>query len=243
MKFVDKFKEKCNNNKAEEGIFLGITYDLRRLEKIIEDYTRITEISLKVLDNKFNKIASSHSGERSEFCMYIQSTEEGKHKCFCSDELLLKRCAESKLPEIHICHAGLTDAAIPLIKNGEVIGYILLGRIRRKENLGFKNNLVESDNKLISYFNNLVCYDEAELQSAINLAIAITTHILSENIIKKDYDPIIDKAVLYIENNLIKIYRLVLFVRNLIYQKIYYTSILNIPLKPLYVIILPSVVF
>lgn len=183
---------------------MSITYDSHRLEKIIEDYTRITEISLIVLDTDFNIIASSYNANRSKFCMQIQSTEEGKNKCRCSDEILLKRCAESKRPEIHICHAGLTDAAIPLIENYEIVGYIVLGRIRRTENLNLKNNLMAINDKLISSFNDLVCYNEAELQSAINLAVAITAHILSENIIKKNYDPIIDKAISYIENNLHK---------------------------------------
>ena len=181
---------------------MAITYDLKRLEKIIEDYTRITKISLEVLDSDFNKIASSYNTSGSEFCMHIQSTQEGQKKCRCSDELLLKRCAQSKCPEIHLCHAGLTDAAIPLIENEEIIGYILLGRIRRKEKSNIKNSFIESNNKLKTFFNNLVCYNDAELQSAINLAVAITTHILSQNIIKKGYDPIIDKAVLYIEKHL-----------------------------------------
>lgn len=185
---------------------MGITYDFYRLEKIIEDYTRITEISLMVLDNEFNTIASSYNPYRSKFCMHIQSTKEGEDKCHCSDDVLLKRCAESKLPEIHICHAGLTDVAIPLIENLEIIGYILLGRIRRTEDLQFKNSFTNAYGKekeiLTSSFKDLIYYNDAELQSAINLAIAITSHILSENIIKRDYDPIIDKAISYIENHL-----------------------------------------
>lgn len=185
---------------------LGITYDSHKLEKIIEDYTRISEISIVVLDNNFNIVASSYNANRSQFCMHIQSTQEGAEKCHCSDEMLLKRCAESKQPEIHICHAGLTDAAIPLIENYEIIGYILLGRIRRTESISLNNidlNFKEKD-KLISYFKELICYNDAELQSAINLAVAITTHILSQNIIKKNYDPIINKALTYIEDNLDK---------------------------------------
>ena len=183
-------------------MFLAITYDLDRLEKTIEDYTRITKISLEVLDSNFNKIASSYNASGSQFCMHIQCTEEGRKKCRCSDEFLLKRCAESKCLQIHICHAGLTDVAIPLIENEEIIGYILMGRIRRKEKSNIKNSFIESNDKLKTFFNNLVCYNEEELQSAINLAVAITTHILSQNIIKKGYDPIIDKAILYIEEHL-----------------------------------------
>ena len=98
---------------------MKITYDSRRLKKIIEDYTRITEISLVVLDTDFNVLASSQNTNRSSFCMQIQSNEEGKTRCRCSDKILLERCAKSQKPELHICHAGLTDAAIPLIENFE----------------------------------------------------------------------------------------------------------------------------
>lgn len=182
-------------------MILNITYDSQRLKKIIEDYTRITEISLAVLDTDFKAIASSYNTTRSSFCLQIQNSKKGKIQCICSDELLLKRCSKSKKPELHICHAGLTDVAIPLIENSEIIGYILLGRIRQSETLNLSSDMYVS-NKLNTSFNDLIYYDDAHLQSAINLAVAITTQILSENIIKKNYDPIIDKAITYIEENL-----------------------------------------
>lgn len=204
MKFIDKCTYKCNNYIGKGGRNLSITYDFHRLQKIINDFTKITEISLNVLDSNFNKIASSYNTNRSEFCMQIQSTKEGKNKCICSDEILLKRCAENRRPEIHICHAGLTDAAIPLIENDEIIGYILLGRIRRTRNLNIDNKVTSLGDNLISSFNNLVYYNDSQLQSAINLAVAITSHILTENIIKRNYDPVVYKAITYIDNNLNK---------------------------------------
>lgn len=184
---------------------MRIKYDLEKLQGILRDYTRITALSIAVLDLGFQHIATAHSPQ-SGFCQKIQHSELGADKCRCSDRDLLERCAKSQRPEFHVCHAGLTDAAIPLIKDGVTIGYVILGRIRRNENLDAicdrLNWLGEDYEKLEQSFRSLPYYDDQQLQSVINLASVITTYILVDDLVKMEYNQVTDQAVAYIRENL-----------------------------------------
>lgn len=184
---------------------MTIKYDVGKLQSILRDYTRLTGLSIAVVDRDCRHIAASHS-ERGTFCRSIQKSELGIQKCQCSDMELLGRCARSHHAEFHICHAGLADAAIPLVKDQVTIGYVLLGRIRRGENIEDICNRLdwmdEDYEKLNESFQSMVYYDEEQVQSAINLAIAITTFILVDDMVKMEYNHVIESAVSYIQKNL-----------------------------------------
>lgn len=90
----------------------GIRYDASKLQDVIKDFCVITGVSVSVLDDEFEVLAS-YSEQMPAFCLAIQSTPDGKEKCLCSDMALLKRCRESGKAQSHICHAGVMDAALP----------------------------------------------------------------------------------------------------------------------------------
>ena len=191
--------------KKHGGEAMTIKYDLEKLQAILRDYTRITGLSIAVLDREFQQIAVAHSQE-SGFCQSIQNSELGKDKCRCSDRDLLERCAQTQRAEFHVCHAGLTDAAIPLIKDGIIIGYVLLGRIRRSVNMDSICDRLDwmhmGQDLLNESFRSLTYYDDQQMQSVINLASAITTYILVDDMVKMEYNQDMERAVTYIRENL-----------------------------------------
>lgn len=182
-----------------------IHYDIRKLQQILEDYTRLTGLSIAVTDRDYRQIAVSHS-DNTDFCRCIQESVPGREKCRCSDAELLTRCAQSRQAEFHICHAGLTDAAVPIVKDGVIMGYVILGRIRRTENPGTEFHCPEwmngNEERMNRHFQKLVCYDENHIQSAIRLAVAITTYILVDDMVKMEYNHLMEDAVACVEQNL-----------------------------------------
>jgi AraC-like DNA-binding protein len=107
---------------------MKIRYDIEKIKRIITDFCVLTGLSMSFLDTERNTLF--HYVKENDFCSMLQTDYENKSRCVCSDETILNRCFENKCFEGHICHAGLFDAAMPIIKNGIFVGTILMGRVR-----------------------------------------------------------------------------------------------------------------
>lgn len=175
---------------------MNIKYNEEKLKEIVNNISVITGLSLAIADVNFNVFYKPEkSGEN--YCDLIQNTKQGCEKCRFSDIVLLKRCAEEKKAVSHICHAGLLDTAVPIFKNGMVVGYIIIGRLRTEETGNMLSRL--SDNEKRKYMK-LVFYNQHQLDCVINLF----SHIVFENAIEIEYDEFINDVTEYIEGNLSK---------------------------------------
>ncbi len=175
-----------------------VKYDREKLQQLLKDYTRLTGLSIAVVDDQCVLIASSISASAG-FCSRIQQTAEGAEKCLGSDRELLCRCRQSHRPEWHICHAGLTDAAIPIRQGEQPLGYVLLGQMRRDE--APPPNFA-GDAVLETAYHKLHRYDAARMSSAINLATALATLMLADGMVRPAHDAVSEAAAAYIREHL-----------------------------------------
>lgn len=183
---------------------MNIHYNAEKLQKIIEDFSNITGLDIVVVDNAYHKIAGSYKG--CNFCKMIQNTDEGEKRCVCSDKELLALCRKSNKLETHICHAGLTDMAVPIQKNNLVLGYILFGRIRNTEKFSDIYNCISwiscDYENLNQEFRKLKYYNATQIESIANVATAITAYILSEGMLNEEYNSMTNKIMTCIDDNL-----------------------------------------
>jgi YesN/AraC family two-component response regulator len=102
----------------------------------------------------------------------------------------------------HICHAGLLDTVVPILKNKILCGYIIIGRVRPDtdfdgiyEKLKWLNT---NEKELEEKYMQMPYMNESKRESLINL---IST-IVFDKAIEIDYDDFISKATNYIDENL-----------------------------------------
>ena len=107
---------------------MNIRYDLEKMGRIITDLCVLTGISMAFLDTDQKMLF--HYEKEGRFCSLLQRDPEVYARCLCSDDIILNRCFENRRFEWHICHAGLFDAAMPIIKDGIFTGIILMGRVK-----------------------------------------------------------------------------------------------------------------
>ena len=115
---------------------MKIRYNTEALKHIITDLAELTGISIAFLDENFNYIL--HYFDDTDYCSALQKYNILDKPCHCSDQYLLCKAKKSSKLESHICHAGLCDSVMPIIKNNIIVGYIIFGRIRTE--LSPKNN-------------------------------------------------------------------------------------------------------
>lgn len=179
-----------------------IKFNKEKLNSVIRDFCVITNVSAAVTDENF-KIIANCSEKTPRFCMEIQKSNEGLARCECSDVSLLEKCRESRRAESHICHAGILDAAIPIIKANKIIGYVIIGRTRVSEFDESKINWLKADNRRMKkLYYDITEYNEKQIQSMLRLAAMIVSFILTNDIITAEADEFSAKADEFIEKNI-----------------------------------------
>lgn len=181
---------------------MAIKYNIEKLKSTIIDLCRLTGLSMMILDTKLNCLFE-YQTRSDEYCKAVLFTAEGRNRCAHCDREMIMRASSNMLPVSHICHAGLCDSAVPIIKNGIVTGYVLIGRVRTRQSLSVE----ELDRlsaygipkeTLCDYFARTTLLTEEQLGALKSLV----SDILFENVIEIEYDDFIARATDYIDKNL-----------------------------------------
>ena len=110
---------------------MRICYRTSELHEIIKNLGELLGVSILVFSAKAEKLAIYSNPE--DYCSTMQHIPEFEKKCHSCDIEILKKCMQTQKVEMHYCHAGLCDIAMPVSKNGVVAAYIILGRIRTSD--------------------------------------------------------------------------------------------------------------
>ena len=163
-----------------------INYNIEELENALSDFYNATGSAIILLDSNFNTIVGFEK-TKNPFCELVQSSVRGKERCQLSDECIINKCAKSKNLEMHTCHAGLIDVAVPINFNDSVIGYIVLGQMRTKaavEDIYTKISDLNLDYKTVDrVYNSLTVSSEERIKSVSSIASMLTQYILFKNMI------------------------------------------------------------
>ena len=184
-----------------------VTFDKQKIALALQDFYNATGIDMDLLRSDFSPVDRSRSHNNC-YCSLIQGCPKGKEACRKSDIALLEACKASGKLSMHVCHAGLLDAALPIHYNDEIIGYIVFGRMkpdtdfaalaRYIEKLGV--DVPEADKA----FSDIPFYDEEKIRSVSNIASLLVKYILLENLLIPPAGGITEKAAAFIGENLDK---------------------------------------
>lgn len=177
---------------------MNIKYNMDELKHIITDLSCLTGMSFSIVNNDFKHLIMCCRND--DYCSILQKSKVTGEYCHCSDMELLSKCKESRKLESHICHSGLCDSAMPIIKNGIIAGYIFFGRIRNEnspENQIY-DDLMEKEKILNEKYKELAFLSHKQIEAFYDLL----PRILFQNAIEIEDDGFISKISEYIKNNL-----------------------------------------
>ena len=180
-------------------------YNSERIRQTPLDFWAATGIDMDLLTPALTPVCPDLLHGCS-YCRLVQGTPAGKRACHCSDRELIEKCRDTGTVQTHICHAGLVDAAIPLLHDGYCIGYIIFGRMRSNRDfsaweavirtLGVSREAAEEAYQQIPF------YDADRIRSVSNIATLVVKYILLENMFRMELtDPAV-RAAAFIRGNL-----------------------------------------
>ena len=177
-----------------------IKYNTEKLRRIVTDITTLTGISVAVLDTDCKNIIRGPLSK--EYCSLLQTIEIEKKYCKQCDTRILNRCRSSKNLESHICRAGLYDSAMPIIKDDNIVGYVIMGQVRSMDSPALPKYLPDTDAQTLKKLNKI--YEQIPFISKNQLEALydLLPHILFDSAIEFVYDPVAIDILKFIDANL-----------------------------------------
>lgn len=176
---------------------MKILYDTEKLSRLLQDIYTLTGVGISILDTEYRPIITFSAPEN--YCTLLQSLPEERKRCSTCDHIILERCKSSMQMERQICRAGLYDAAMPILKNGEPVAYALMGQVRSERSPQKANYLPSSEQERLSRL-----YDQLPFVSPDRLEALyhLLPYILFESAILFSADSPIQEAADYIRTHL-----------------------------------------
>ena len=176
-----------------------LEYDVKGLCEVIELFHLSTGVNISIMDGDYSVLGASSSSV--EYCGLIQSTKTGRRRCINTNRVLIEACKKKKCTELRLCHAGLIDMAVPIVAEGEVVGYLLLGHIRPEAKLILQNS-VSAEGELKDAYDNLPIFESAKINAIVALAELLAKYMVNEKLIGLKKDPTLEAVRNYILANL-----------------------------------------
>ena len=108
-------------------------FDIEQLQALLRDFHRISNIRITVFDSNLTELVS-YPERCAPFCQLIRGTREGRLACAACDREACATASKRANAYIYRCHAGLTEAIMPLWVGNALVGYLLFGHIFAYDN-------------------------------------------------------------------------------------------------------------
>jgi len=173
---------------------MNIHYNIEKLNQIAIDIFSLLHLGILITDRDGKRLVKCSDPE--DFCSVLQAADTQLH-CACrqSDMELIAQCRQTGRSCTRICHMNLCDAAFPIIKDGVLAAYVLLGRMRGPN---CNDPTLINDPSLQALYYQRPFFTDLELESLKSLLSVI---LFSDAIILEKPD-ILTQITAYIEANL-----------------------------------------
>ena len=176
------------------------------IEDILGDFHTVSGMDISVVDRDFHTVSMSRcKGET--VCSALHRDVRAIDVCKVSDIERLSATRSSANPLLYICPFGITEAIVPIIRDGEPIGYIISA-------LGIKESGTEdvirlstlgrdSDKALIlSEIDKARKLTDTEIGAYFNMMKVLAEYIANDDTLLGDYESIGQLIKRYVKSNL-----------------------------------------
>ena len=163
-----------------------IDFNTEKIKKVLNDFQTLSGIDIDIIKSDFSTPVS-YSSKSNAYCRAIHSCSKGAKACQKSDLELLEKCKETKKPQTQVCHAGLLDVAVPVIFDGEILCYLILGQMKKESDFEkikplIQNLPVASEMDFEKLYDELKFFDKEKMQAVVSIAQIVAKYILTEDL-------------------------------------------------------------
>ena len=189
------------------------------IDEILSDFNTVSGMDISVVDSDFHTLSMSRS-EGETLCSALHREVKAIDTCKASDIERLSWTKSSAEPLLYTCPFGITEAIVPIIRDSEVIGYIISALGIEKTNI---DNVItlstlgrDTDKALIlNEVDKTRKLTEAEINAYFNMMKVLADYIANDDTLLGDYESLGQLIKRYVKNNLARKLTLNELARNL----------------------------
>lgn len=175
------------------------------LELLLRDFYNLTDIKICLYDLDGNELFF-YPNKFSRFCEILRTNRAMDIKCKNCDKIAFAHCKRTQSQYHYTCHAGLQECVSPIIYNQEVIGFMMLGQIKKSNSPTFpalSNDLPkELIGELQASYEALPVISDQKLNSAFHILDACTGYEMLKLYIHSHHNTIEARIKQYIRENI-----------------------------------------
>ncbi len=111
-------------------------FDIRSLKQLLCDFYHLTNIKVCLYDKEETELYY-YPKRLSSFCEILRKDALYDNKCKECDRQGFALCRRKQSQYIYICHAGLRECVSPILCDGQILGYIMIGQIKNSQDTDF----------------------------------------------------------------------------------------------------------
>lgn len=183
-----------------------LKYNTGELTKLLKNFHTLTGMMFSLYDNEC-RLVTNYPSDDCRFCQIINSSDRGAAQCRCSDLSSFEASRDSGECVIYTCHAGLIEATAPIIADGTVIGYLMLGQISNAPSHAELKNQIQSVltqtglaiEKWESTLEEIPLLSDRQIQAAAQIMESGISYILYRNLIsiqRQNFENMLNEYIL-----------------------------------------------
>lgn len=185
---------------------MNMIFDIFKIESLINQFHKLTNLVITFCDSEFTHIASS--GNWSEFCTLINKTPN--YRCNYCDTCALMEAQKQKRIYSYICHAGLLESIVPILYDNIIIAYIIIGEYRDtygqysspEKMLEFTSEYGINQQELLNAYQKLPILSDEQIESVFEIFKLFVRLMWKEGMIKNAEHSQYAQISSYIDMNL-----------------------------------------
>ncbi|SHH86117.1 PocR ligand-binding domain-containing protein [Clostridium grantii] len=107
---------------------MNLLFNITDLKELLINFYTLTKMRVAIFDDNYHEIAS-YPSRLSTYCHIIREDPAIHQKCTLCDYEAFQKCKDSHNLYLYQCHAGLTEAIVPIFADNIIIGYIMMGQV------------------------------------------------------------------------------------------------------------------
>jgi len=172
------------------------------LYQVLRDFYTLTKIRIVIFDANFREVLA-YPQEKEDFCALLRADPAGEAGCQVSDKGGCLKCAKAKKLVVYRCHAGLTEAVVPIIDKSDVLAYVMFGQIIPQESCeATRAKIRKKYPGFASTIDQIPVKSSEELGAAATILQAITSYVMTNRWVVPGKSEFIRQLDRYIEDHL-----------------------------------------
>lgn len=176
--------------------------------ELLENFYTLTGIRVVLFDEAYRELVSYPAGKVT-FCNTMKKIPSFCEKCAISDRNSFERAKTTKKLTVFTCHAGLTEATVPIMEKDKIIGYMMFGQITDEKNkeLVFSHlkeicSSYETNGNIDELIRKIKYKNKKQIQAASKILDSFTSYVQYKEMVFLSKKHLVDSVEEYIEKRI-----------------------------------------